>query len=121
MAWEVGGEIRDLKTLVASILAHKVTADFHAIYALAVMARDELKLDISITPIIVEAELRALVKEGYVAEYVETSLDMKQREKKYMAMDKLASIAKPLPPKTRAVANFKYVTPTFYVFINYGL
>ena len=108
----------DLKTLVASILAEVITADIPTIHALALLAADELKLKREITPIDVEETLRELVREGFAAEYEETSLDLSRRVKKYIATDKTLSQAKPLPPHTQKVAKLKYVPPAFYLLLN---
>lgn len=108
----------DLKTLVVSILAEVVTADVPTIHALAELAASELKLKREITPIEIEETLRELAREGLVAEYEETSLDLSKRVKKYIATDKALSQARPLPPLTQKVAKLKYVPPVFYALLN---
>ncbi|MFN7105947.1 MAG: hypothetical protein ACK4M3_05125 [Pyrobaculum sp.] len=109
----------DLKTLVASILAERVTADVATVYALVLVAREELKLDVEVTPLAVEKTIRELVDEGCAAEYIETSMDLSRRFRKYIITDKIKTLAKPLPAKTRRVADMRYVTPTFYALLNY--
>ncbi|ACB40173.1 hypothetical protein [Pyrobaculum neutrophilum] len=108
----------DLRTLVASILASVTSADASTVYALAVIARDELREKMEITQLTVEEVLRQLADEGYVAEYEELSLDFRKRIKKYVATDKIKSLAQPLPPKAQQVAKLRYVTPAFYHLLN---
>lgn len=110
-----------MRTLVASILAERVTADVATVYALALVARDELKLDVEVTPIAVEKTIRELVEGGYAAEYIETTMDLSRRYQKYIITDRIKTVAKPLPPKTRRVAGMRYVTPAFYALLNYSL
>jgi DNA-binding PadR family transcriptional regulator len=113
----------DLKTLTASILAAVTTGDASTIYALALVARDELGLKLEISPVAIEEVLRQLTEEGYVAEYEEMSLDLTKRIKikKYIITEKIKELAKPLPPKTQRFAKLKYVTPTFYYLLNQSL
>ena len=59
----------DLRTLVASILASITSGDANSIYALALVARDELGLKLEISPMAVGEALRQLTEEGYAAEY----------------------------------------------------
>jgi DNA-binding PadR family transcriptional regulator len=108
----------DLKTLTASILAAITTGDASTVYALALVARDELGLKLEISPIAVEEALRQLAEEGYVVEYEEMTLDLTKRMKKYIITEKIKELAKPLPPKTQRLAKLKYVTPTFYYLLN---
>ena len=108
----------DLKTLTASILAAITTGDAGTIYALALVARDELGLELEISPAAIEEILRQLTEEGYVAEYEEMSLDLTKKMKKYIITEKIKELAKPLPPKTQQLAKLKYVTPTFYYLLN---
>ena len=108
----------DLRTLVASILASITTGDANTIYALALVARDELGLNLEISPMAVEETLRRLAEEGYVAEYEEMALDLSKKVKKYIITDKVKELAKPLPPKTQRLAKLRYVPPTFYYLLN---
>jgi DNA-binding PadR family transcriptional regulator len=108
----------DLKTLTASILAAITTGDVSTIYALALIARDELGLNLEISPAAIEEVLRQLTEEGYVAEYEEMSLDFTKKIKKYIIKEKIKELAKPLPPKTERLTKLKYVTPTFYYLLN---
>jgi len=108
----------DLKTLVASALAAVESGDVETIYSLVVIALRELKQKAELTPIAVEAALDELVAEGYAIVYEEATLDFKHKYRKYMATDKIATIAKPLPPTAQKVASMKYVTPAFYLLLN---
>jgi DNA-binding PadR family transcriptional regulator len=109
--------------LTASILAAVTTGDASTIYALALVARDELGLKLEISPVAIEEVLRQLTEEGYVAEYEEMSLDLTKRIKikKYIITEKIKELAKPLPPKIQRFAKLKYVTPTFYYLLNQSL
>jgi len=107
-----------LKTLVASALATVVSGDVETIYSLAVIALRELKQKTELTPLAVETALDELVAEGYAVVYEEATLDFKRKYKKYMATDKIAAVAKPLPPTAQKVASMKYVTPAFYLLLN---
>jgi len=108
----------DLKTLVASALAAVESGDVETIYSLVVIALREQKQKAELTPIAVEVALDELVAEGYAIVYEEATLDFRRKYKKYMATDKIASIAKPLPPTAQKVASMKYVTPAFYLLLN---
>jgi len=108
----------DLKTLVASALAAVESGDVETIYSLVVIALRELKQKTELTPIAVEIALDELVAEGYAIVYEEATLDFMRKYKKYMATDKIAAIAKPLPPTAQKVASMKYVTPAFYLLLN---
>jgi len=108
----------DLKTLAASALAAVESGDVETIYSLVVIALRELKQKTELTPIAVETALDELVAEGYAIVYEEATLDFKRKYKKYMATDKIAAIAKPLPPTAQRVASMKYVTPQFYLLLN---
>jgi DNA-binding PadR family transcriptional regulator len=108
----------DLKTLTASILAAITTGDASTVYALALVARDELGLKLEISPIAVEEALRQLAEEGYLAEYEEMTLDLTKKIKKYIITEKIKELAKTLPPKTQRLTKLKYVTPTFYYLLN---
>lgn len=108
----------DLRTLVASILASITSGDTNTVYALALVARDELGLKLEISPMAVEETLRRLAEEGYVAEYEEMTLDLSKKVKKYIITDKVKELAKPLPPKTQQLTRLRYVTPTFYYLLN---
>lgn len=108
----------DLRTLVASTLASITSGDANSVYALALVARDELGLKLETSPMAVEEALRQLTEEGYAAEYEEMTLDLSRKVKKYIITDKMKELAKPLPPKTQQLAKLKYVTPTFYHLLN---
>jgi len=108
----------DLRTLVASILASITSGDANSVYALALVARDELGLKLEISPMAVEEALRQLTEEGYAAEYEEMTLDLSEKMKKYIITDKMKELTKPLPPKTQRLTKLKYVTPTFYHLLN---
>lgn len=111
----------DLKTLVASALLALSNSDVQTVYALVLVVKEELKAKIEVTPLSVEQTLEQLVEEGYAASYEETTLDLTKRYKKYVPTDKIRNIARPLPPKATKLAELRYVTPTFYLLINYGI
>jgi len=108
----------DLKTLAASALAAVESGDVETVYSLVVITLRELRQKAELTPIAVEAALDGLVAEGYAIVYEETSIDLRRRYKKYMATDKIAAVAKPLPPTAQKVASMRYVTPQFYLLLN---
>ena len=109
----------DVKSLVASILATLESADLMTIYALSIVYREETKQKIEISPFHISEVLRQLVEEGYAIEYEETTLDLSKKTKKYIATDKVFTIAKPLPDKVLQIAKLRYITPVFYVLVNY--
>ncbi|MCU7787137.1 hypothetical protein ODS41_04255 [Pyrobaculum sp. 3827-6] len=110
----------DIKQLVATVASVATNTDLNTIYALVMLAVEELKLKLDVSITLVEEALRQLVEEGYLIEYEEATLDLSKRTRKYIATEKLSQVAGKPPPKTAQVAKMRYVTPTFYYLLNYA-